>query len=375
MKAYQKRIIAAVVVIALLAAGLLGIYILESRFFLLGKTLYPLYVSLNQIHQNRVNPEAEQQDTIVYCDYYTWHDGQNWERGYSNQPLLGFYHSLDEQVISKHLEWAQNFGIDVFKIEYLPQFDHTIAEGIFDYDMGQTKLCFMYDSRLRFESIGYKYPPYDFGQKEIAGTFLEDLNHIADTYFASENYFKIEGKPVLWIYVSRDFTGPYQQVIAEARENLAQKGYQVYLVGDAVFWNYRLEQVKVFDAVSCYTAYAGRPQNTAEFAERLKFLYMVWKIAASAADTDFIPSAIPAYDDRCLSSERQSVPPLEGTADDFKYQLETIKAFLDPVNISTGLTQVSIATFNEHQEGSSVEPSLEWGYERIEQIPAVFGLD
>ncbi|MDZ7837400.1 MAG: hypothetical protein U5N58_05335 [Actinomycetota bacterium] len=46
---------------------------------------------------------------------------------------------------------------------------------------------------------------------------------------------------------------------------------------------------------------------------------------------------------------------------------------MDPVNISPGLTQVTIATFNEHQEGSSVEPSLEWGYDRIEQILRTFG--
>jgi hypothetical protein len=104
-------------------------------------------------------------------------------------------------------------------------------------------------------------------------------------------------------------------------------------------------------------------------------LYMVWKVAASLSGTDFIPAGIPAYDDRCLSSERTNVAPLIGTGNEFYYQLEVIKAFLDPVNISPELTQVTIATFNEHQEGSSVEPSLEWGYDRIEQIKLIYGDD
>jgi hypothetical protein len=312
---------------------------------------------------------------VVYCDYYTWHGPQQWERGHSNQPLLGFYHSLDEHVINKHIEWSNNFGIDVLKVEYLPQFDDTITPGILDADLGQTKICLMYDSRLRFESVGFASPPYDFDQEKIATTFIDDMNHIADTYFDSDNYFKIDGRPVLWIYVTRDFTGPYKQVIDTVRENLSDRGYQIYLVGDTVFWNYKLDQVNAFDAVSCYTAYAGRPQNTAEFAERLKMLYMVWKVAASLSGTDFIPAGIPAYDDRCLSSERTNVAPLIGTGNEFYYQLEVIKAFLDPVNISPELTQVTIATFNEHQEGSSVEPSLEWGYDRIEQIKLIYGDD
>ena len=159
------------------------------------------------------------------------------------------------------------------------------------------------------------------------------------------------------------------------RKNLAEKGYDIYLVGDIVFWNYKLSGIDSFDAVSCYTAYAGRPQNSAEFSERLKFLYMIWKLSANINGVDFIPSGIPAYNDNCLSSERICVDPLSGTGTDFEYQLRVISRLMDPVNISPRTTQVSIATFNEHQEGSSIEPSKEWGFDRIDQIQKVFGSD
>jgi hypothetical protein len=347
-------------------------YFIESRFFLLGKTFCSLYVTSNKFISSKYeqNPIT---DTIVYCDYYTWHNPQHWERGHSNTPLLGFYNSLDPEIIDTHLDWAKSYGIDVFKIEYIPQFDESIINGILSSDLKDTKICLMYDSRLRFESIGYNKPPYNFDDPLISSTFIEDMNHIADNYFNNVNYFKINGRPVLWIYVARDFTGNYKKVIQQVRENISARGYQVYIVGDLVFWNYKLNKITAFDAVSCYSAYGGRPQNTAAFAERLKFLYIIWKLTAQISKKDFIPSGIPAYNDTCLSAERISLPILEGSPQDFNYQLKVICNFLDPVNICPDLNQVSIATFNEHQEGSSIEPSKEWNFTRIEQIPLVFG--
>jgi hypothetical protein len=369
MKVFLKVLIS-LLVLVLLAVSLT--YIVESRFYTVGKLIFPVYLALDRA-AGIIGRESEKtEDTIVYCDYYTWHDQYQWERGYSNIPILGFYNSLDPDVINSHSEWAKAYGIDVLKIEYIPQFDETITEGILKADLGETSLCLMYDSRLRFESIGYDAPPYDFSNEEIAETFLSDMDHIAELYFDSNNYFKINGRPVLWIYIARDFEGNYKDVIEKARKNISEKGYDVYLVGDVVFWNYRLGTISAYDAISCYSAYAGRPDNTAEFAERLKLLYTTWKVASILYGKDFIPAGIPAYDDTCLSNERICIQPLSGTADDFRYQLAVISQFLDPVNIKPQIDQVTIATFNEHQEGSSVEPAEEWGFERIEQIPAVF---
>jgi len=367
-----KKLSAPIILISILAIVFLC-YLLESRLFLIGKVVYPAYVFVEKMSDKLKKDTAAISDTIVYCDYYTWYNPQNWDRGYSDMPLLGLYDSLDTNVVKEHIKWANEYGIDVLKVEYIPQFDKTITSGILNYDLGNTRFCLMYDSRLRFESVGYEKPPYDFNDKVIKKTFLDDINHIADTYFASGNYFKINGRPVLWVYVSRDFTGDYKSVIEQARQNLKSKGFDVYLVGDLVFWNYGLSGISAFDAVSCYSAYGGRPQNTADFGQRLKLLYMVWKTAAQLAGKDFIPSGIPAYDDSCLKNERKSLPVLSGTAQDFNFQLQILSNLLDPVNTDPKINQVSIATFNEHQEGSSVEPSENWGFSRIEQIPLVFG--
>lgn len=232
----------------------------------------------------------------------------------------------------------------------------------------------MYDTMLRFSGVS-NGPPYNFNNPMIYETFVDDMDYIAENYFSHKNYFKINGRPVLWIYIVRDFTGNYEKVISKIRNNMQKKGFNVYIVADVVFWNYNIRNIKSFDAISLYSAYAGRPQNTADFAERLKFLYMSWKVIAQFTGKDFIPGAIPAYDDTCLSSERDCIPPLSGSGEDFNYLLRVISRYIEPINIAPNLNQVTIATFNENQEGSAVEPSKEYGYERIRQIPLIFGLE
>ena len=367
------RILVVPLIIASLAVVILSSYYIESNFFLIGKGIYPVYQLLNKIGTSFISRQNPIKDTIVYCDYYTWYDEQRWSRGYSDTPLPGLYDSLDPDVIAEHSRLANEYGIDVFKVEYLPQLDESILEGILDSDIGNTKICLMYDSLLRFGELNKSGNFYDFNNPELSSMFLEDMNHIADTYFNNENYFKIDGRPVLWIYIAREYTGSYKEIIKQAKENMLEKGYDAYLVGDLVFWNYRLSGINAFDAVSLYTSYAGRPQNTARLAERMKFLYVVWKLASQLHGKDFIPAGIPAYDDTNLAGERKPMDILSGNSRDFHYQLSIVSSFLDRVNIAPEFNQVTIATFNEHQEGSSVEPTEEWGYDRIEQIPLVFG--
>ena len=310
-KKWIIRLIRAGSIISIIIFFILSMYLIESRYFLIGRTLYPIYSSINDFKSSKNELVTPITDTIVYCDYYAWHNDKNWSRGYSNTPKLGFYDSSDPYILSQHSKLANEYGIDVFKIEYIPQFDDSIINSILNADLENTKVCLMYDTMLRFSGMTGG-PPYDFDDPLIYETFVDDMNHIAENYFSHKNYFKIKERPVLWIYVVRDFEGNYRKAISEVRNNMLKKGFDVYLVGDVVFWNYDFWNIRSFDAISLYSAYAGRPQNTADFTERLKFLYMAWRIIAQSNGKDFIPGAIPAYDDTCLSSERECVPPLSG---------------------------------------------------------------
>ncbi len=313
------------------------------------------------------------EDTIVYSDYYPWYGDAAWKKGYSNTPYLGLYNSLDKTVLRQHAQWANQYGIDVFKVEYVPPLDKNIIKGILNTDLGNTKVCLMYDTLARFLALEKGPPPYDFNDPEIYNTFIEEMRHIAKKYFSHPNYFKINGRPVLWIYITREMSGNWQNAMIQAREEFNKKGYDVYLVGDHIWWDYDYTGIELFDAIGVYNPYPAGPPDLGHFEKNLDYLYSRWYKKVVDSGIDFIPTSMFGYDDTCVSARRPPMPVLSGTYQEMEKMLLLVSKYLDPVNGASNLNQVSHMTFNENHEGSSLEPSVEWGFSRIELIPKYFG--
>jgi hypothetical protein len=51
MKAFQKKLAAAVLAIIVIFIFIFMAYFIESRFFLIGKIIYPVYVSHNMLYE------------------------------------------------------------------------------------------------------------------------------------------------------------------------------------------------------------------------------------------------------------------------------------------------------------------------------------
>ena len=352
IKSYLKNIITLSTITVTLLVATIGVYTAKS------KQLYA---------ENSIT------DTIVYADYYPWYDDTYWKRGHSNMPYLGLYNSLDSNVLNQHSIWANGYGIDVLKVEYIPQLDEKITKGILNTDLGNTKVCLMYDTWIKYLSLGKGNPPYNFNDPEIYNNFINDMSHIADAYFSNPNYFNINGRPVLWIYITREMTGNWKNAIKEARKNINEKGYDVYLVGDHIYYDYDYDGIELFDAIGVYSPYPAGPPDLGEFTKNVDILYSKWYKKVVGSGIDFIPTSMFSYDDRCLGNERIAMPVLSGTQEDRENMLKTVSKYLDPINGATNLNQVSHMTFNANDEGSGLEPSEEWGYSRIELIPKYFG--
>jgi len=334
---------------------------------------FVMIVAFPGLSGNDLYAEPVIEDTIVYSDYYPWYSGASWRKGHSNTPYLGLYNSLDKKVLEQHAQWANQYGIDVFKVEYIPQLDKNIINGILNTDLGNTRVCLMYDCLVRFILLGKGAPPYDFNDPEIYNTFIKEMRHIAEKYFSHPNYFTINGRPVLWIYITREMSGNWQNAIIQAREEINRKGYDVYLVGDHIWWDYDYTGIELFDAIGVYSPYPAGPPDLGQFEKNLDFLYSKWYKKVVSSGIDFIPTSMFGYDDRCLSNERPPMAVLSGTYQEMKKMLMLVSKYLDPVNGASNLNQVSHMTFNENHEGSGLEPSEEWGFSRIELIPKYFG--
>src|SRR5665647_2703650 len=90
--AILKKLSVPLVLILILVFVFLS-YLLESRLFLIGKAIYPAYTFAEKAVNGLKKETSAIRDTIVYCDYYTWHGPQNWDRGHSDMPDLGLYYS------------------------------------------------------------------------------------------------------------------------------------------------------------------------------------------------------------------------------------------------------------------------------------------
>ncbi len=141
--------------------------------------------------------------------------GGIWRVGYTYTPFLGEYNSRDEKVISQHIQWAKEAGIDFWAVNWTDQEcwdDLTLRDYYLRHpESKEMKFCLLYDSIPALNRYRYHvYPSYNLDEpytptKTKGEKFLDDFKYLADTYFKLPNYLKIEGKPLPPLQRPRSF--------------------------------------------------------------------------------------------------------------------------------------------------------------------------
>jgi hypothetical protein len=345
--------------------------------------------------------------------YYPWYrkpdypilGGGDWGAGYIDHPVLGEYNSRDFSVISQHLVWVEEAGIDFLAFEWVgPEVWNDIA--LRDYYLSvskdsKIKFCIHYDSSLalnRYRSDPVRFS-YNFDEKYSADKtkgqkFLEDFEYLADTYFNHPQYLKINNRPVVIIYSVSDFRN-VSKYFEQLKIDMAKRNISLFLVADVVRWaGVRLSKKnlaflwqtppqetfkvfsrvmrrfyfknleedvflsKYFDGIAGYNMYSAN--RTSDFLKNVDKVYQKFYNYARSHNLCFIPTVIPGYDDRNLSGLNR--PILERKEGKFYEDFWAIaKKYLDPK-----LKMVLITTFNEWHEGTEIEPSKEYGNKYLE---------
>lgn len=336
--------------------------------------------------------------------YYIWYGrptlsiigGGIWRWGYTNHPRLGEYNNRQESVISQHIDWAKQAGIDFWAIRWVDSDswdDITLRDYYLKHPRSsEMKFCFNYDAipalnRYQF----HNYPNYDFNElytptKTKGDKFLEDFKYFIKTYFHLPQYLKIEGKPVVILYNA----SAYRNI-----EKYFAKLPPLFLVADAVCWsgakisrrnlnflwetspkeavktiwrafrrknikNYEqdIKLSKYFRAITGYNMYS---QNRLDnFLENIDGVYRKFKEYAKSQSLYFIPNVMPGYDDRNQNGlNRLILSRKEGEF--YKNYWQIAKKYLDP-----DLPILLLTTFNEWHEGTEIEPSQEYGEKYLE---------
>lgn len=295
--------------------------------------------------------------------YYPWHGGSNFHGGrYLREyldpvqtPELGEYNDRDEEVIAQHLEWSRYAGIGLWvgswwgpgKME-----DKTLLEYILPHsEIQDMKIALFYETSGRMT---------DF---EDVSNVASDIAYIAENYFDHPNYFKIDGRPVLFVYLTRVLSrnGILEETTEIMREEARLAGYELYIIGDQVFGNppSSTDQLALLDAVTNYDVYGssgGKMYATQEKVDNYYDKQSTWRSMAHQVGTSFVPATAPGYND---TGVRDGHVPLSRKLNEnaefgslFKAMLTEAVKITDP---ETG-NLFMITSWNEWHEDTQIEP-------------------
>ncbi len=271
------------------------------------------------------------------------------------KPCAGLYDSGDPEVIGRHIAQSVRAGVDFWAVSWWgPQnvCDANLRTRILTHpDARKLKYAILYEATGRLGSFGT--PDYR--------NWLEDLAYLAQHYFDNPLYLKIGGRPVVFVYLTREyFRNKGQQALAEMRKKFPQ----VYLVGDDVFGpGYKAEWARNFDAVTAYDVYGqsiGPLGATGEAVEHLARNYAHAKAQAAGVGTAFMPTVAPGYNDTAVRAGHPgraryfSDVPDSKEGDVFRAMIR--RAALPHLDARAGRIMM-VTSFNEWYEDSQIEPT------------------
>lgn len=252
------------------------------------------------------NP-ASAQDATVGVYYYPWWDTHNWDETLrarmlpeDHRPAAGYSRSSDPGVIEEHINQSHRGNISLWASSWWGPGsveDTVLQTSILTHPRaGELKHAVHYESTGRFGSFNSP----DFSVLE------SDLLYLAENVFDDPNYYRIDDRPVVFMYVTRAyFDAPAaQQALADARQSvLDDYGYDPYIVGDEVFnASFNATRASHFDAVTTFDVYAmsGLSSGAVDAADiqRAANKYA----AAENAGATVIPGVTPGYNDTGVRS-------------------------------------------------------------------------
>ena len=289
--------------------------------------------------------------------YYDFHGGQYLrEKLVPKQiPVLGEYNDRDENVITNHLKWSAYAGVDFWVTSWWgpnSREDETIRNHILkNPNLKNLKIALLYETTGR---------TIDFS---TYANISPDIEYIAENYFQHLNYLRIDGKPVLVVYLTRvlSLKGTLGITIARMRNAAAAKGYQLFIIGDEVWGNPPLatSNLTLLDGITNYDVYGNLgASNYANESAVIEYYnkQSTWRNAAQDLNIAFIPSVTPGFNDRGVRNEHlplsRRLTEESESGSLFWMMLHTQKELVD----KRVKRMIMVTSWNEWHEDTQIEP-------------------
>ena len=184
-------------------------------------------------------------------------------------------------AVARDITNAHQAGIDFFAVDWWPydpgfsgrdyrQADSVMSEFVKAPNLRQMKFAMFYETENLGFDPGLESTPVT---PLLALHFSADMVHFARTYFDNPSYLRIDGRPVVFLYLTRTLTGNVAGMMTGVRHTLARLGFDPYFIGDEVYWRVtpeipvpggpvltttpQVSRMEQFDAVTSYILYYG----------------------------------------------------------------------------------------------------------------------
>ncbi|MDB5106572.1 MAG: hypothetical protein JWP91_4261 [Fibrobacteres bacterium] len=325
-------------------------------------------------------PALPQRKDAVGAYYYPWYFPGKWKDLASQlTPTLGWYQSDSMPVVVKHIDTAAYYGIDVFFMSWWKKTDVTdtyLKSGFMKApNNNKIKFAMVVEPLGELDTLdGKRDGIVDFDSAAVRKAWIDIFVYFKDNFWSHPSYYKIDGKPVVLVYVTRTFKNFGSQHLDSLRAHVGP----VYLMADEAFIGTQSDPLtarngirnrfSVFDSYVSYNSYEAallQPNDSALFYQRRVAMpyYQKW-----AEKTVFHPPIMPYYKDF-----RPGHPPLPGSDAQFRTVIKEIKALPQWAPAGDSLNRIYMVTsWNEWFEGTSLEPSVEHGSKPLQVFRDAF---
>lgn len=317
------------------------------------------------------------------------------------KPLWGYVDEADPKVMEMQINEAKKHGVNVFIYDWYWYDSRPFLENCLNDGFLKAKNC----NDMKFyimwanHDAGYTWDFRLSGREDTAvwqGAVTEEQFKIIgkrwiDKYFTKENYYKIDGKPVLSIYDLGNFVngiGGTEKAIEnmnwlkEEAKKQGLKGVHFQLIkwgehpinfsgvdGGAKPLSPKVVKKMQFDSLTHYQ-FIHFAERMGDYKEIVEIAENEWKKTSETYDIPYFPHVSIGWDNN-IRFETVYAPHIycNNTPDKVKIALEKAKTFADK-NCNHPL--ITINSWNEWTENSYLEPDDVNGYGYLEAIKSVF---